>query len=342
MNALKKDIAGLSNLKELEEIRVKYLGKQGLLAKEFQNFAKLSAEEKKSLGEQLNQVKQAITALIDDRFNFLEARELEQALKAEAIDVTLPGREKNFGSIHPISYVIEEIVEIFANMGFKIADGPEVDSEYYNFTALNFPPNHPAKESHDTFYVEASDPKGRMLLRTHTSTVQIREMEKAKPPFKFASLGKVYRCDYDATHTPMFQQIECLYIDKGVNMKHLKGCMYDFAKAFFAGKNVKIRFRPSFFPFVEPGGELDIMLDDSGKWLEILGCGMVHPNVLRNVNIDPEIYQGFAFGMGVERCAMLKYKINDCRAFYEGDIRQIKNNGFKFFNVPRLIDKVLV
>lgn len=341
LEALKKDIEGLSAIQALEELRIKYLGKQGIIGKEFQNFAKLPPEDRKTLGEQLNKIKQEIASAIDSRINFLEASELELALRTEAIDITLPAREKTFGSIHPISYVSEEIAEIFANMGFKIVDGPEVDNEYYNFTALNFPINHPAKEMHDTFYVQISA-KERMLLRTHTSTVQIREMERSKPPFKFITLGKTYRCDYDATHTPMFQQVECLYIDKNITMAHLKSCMYDFVKAFFPNKNVGIRFRPSFFPFTEPSGELDIMLDEGGKWLEILGCGMVHPAVLKNVNIDPKVYQGFAFGMGVERCAMLKYKISDCRAFYEGDIRQLKNNGFQFFNIPRLVDKVLL
>lgn len=336
LNNLKKIIEEANSFQQLEELRIKYLGKSGLINKEFQNFAALPIEEKKALGEQLNNIKLAICDLIDKKQSILNAARLEECLKAEAIDVTLPGRIKNLGTIHPIPYVASEMAEIFAHMGFKIVSGPEIDSEYYNFTALNFPPNHPAKEAHDTFYID----DGR-LLRTHTSTVQIREMEKSKPPFKFISIGKVYRRDYDATHVPMFHQMEGVYIDKNITMAHLKSCLYDFVKAFFA-KNAQIRFRPSFFPFVEPGGEVDIMLNGRSKWLEVLGCGMVHPNVLKNVNIDPEVYQGFAFGLGLERCAMLKYQIDDCRALYEGDIRWIKNNGFKFFALPRLIDKVSI
>jgi phenylalanyl-tRNA synthetase alpha chain len=332
IKALKEELGRIDDVRLLEEYRIKYLGKQGLITKEFQSLAKLASDEKKALGERLNQLKLEVSFLIDSRIKIIEDEGLAQALSQEAIDVTLPGREKRFGGLHPVSYVSEEIISIFAGMGFTLADGPDVDTDYHNFTALNFPKNHPAKEMHDTFYVNQTDSAGApLLLRTHTSTVQIREMKKSSPPFKFISVGKVYRRDYDATHTPMFQQVEGVYIDKHVSMAHMKSCLYEFIQTFFAGNKAQVRFRPSFFPFVEPGGEVDIRFGDELKWLEILGCGMVHSNVLKNVGIDPEIYQGFAFGMGIERCAMLKYKIDDCRECFEGDIRWLQHYGFKFF-----------
>jgi phenylalanyl-tRNA synthetase alpha chain len=253
----------------------------------------------------------------------------------------LPARPRKLGSIHPISYVFEELTNIFASMGFQIKYGPEMETEYYNFTSLNIPEHHPARQSHDTFYLKdkAKEKDNNLLLRTHTSNGQIHIMEKGKPPFKFVSPGKVYRCDYDATHSPMFHQFEGVYIDEEINMGHLKGCLFELLQNFFTDTKVEIRFRPSFFPFTEPSAEVDISLDGGKKWLEVLGCGMVHPNVLRNVKIDTNKYQGFAFGLGVERLAMLKYKIDDLRCCYENDIRWAEKHGFKFFNIPRLIDE---
>jgi len=338
---LKRELEILTTIPDVEVKKAKYLGRSGIITQEFQKLGKLSGEEKKSFGAELNKVKLEVADLIDTRLCALETAKLNSELQAEKIDVTLPPRERKLGTIHPLSYVFEEMVGILANMGFGIESGPEIETDYYNFTALNIPEHHPARQSHDTFYLRSeTKDKKKLLLRTHTSNGQIRVMERSNPPFKFISPGKVYRCDYDATHSPMFQQIEGLYIDRDINMGHLRGCLFELLQNFFVGTKIDIRFRPSFFPFTEPSAEVDISLDGGKKWLEILGCGMVHPNVLKNVNIDPKKYQGFAFGAGVERFAMLKYKIDDLRCFYENDIRWIKQNGFRFFDVPRLIDRV--
>lgn len=341
ITVLKQELSSLSSFHELEVVKAKYLGKTGIVTQEFQKLAQVSGEEKKSLGAELNRVKLEVSDLINEKLQELEANKLKAELEADAIDVTLPSRQKSLGSIHPISYVFEELSAIFANMGFQIKSGPEIETEYYNFTALNIPEHHPARQSHDTFYLNGQSNGEKLLLRTHTSNGQIRVMEQDKPPFKFVSPGTVYRCDYDATHTPMFHQFEGLYIDQDINMGHLKGCLSELLQNFFNDKKIDIRFRPSFFPFTEPSAEVDISIDGGKKWLEILGCGMVHPKVLQNCNLDPKQYQGFAFGLGIERLAMLKYGIDDIRACYENDIRWARQYAFSFFDVPRLIDAVL-
>jgi len=336
IEALKQELKVLSKVHDVEVAKAKYLGRDGIITQQFKQMGKLSHEERKGFGAKLNKIKIEVSGLIDSKLRELEEAKLNADLQAEAIDVTLPAREKKLGTIHPISYVFEELTGILSSMGFEIKYGPEIENDHYNFTALNIPEHHPARQSHDTFYL---DSKG-MLLRTHTSNGQIRVMENGKPPFKVASPGKVYRCDYDATHSPMFHQIEGLYVDRDINMGHLKGCLFELLQNFFTDTKIDMRFRPSFFPFTEPSAEVDISLDGGKKWLEVLGCGMVHPNVLKNVNVDPEKYQGFAFGIGVERFAMLKYGIDDIRACYENDIRWSKQRGFKFFDIPRLIDEV--
>jgi phenylalanyl-tRNA synthetase alpha chain len=335
IEALKRELSSLNAAHDIEIVKAKYLGKTGLVTLEFQKLAQVSNEEKKSFGAELNKLKLEVLGLINEKFQEIESAKIRTELEASAIDVTLPSRQKTFGTIHPISYVFGELTNIFASMGFEIRYGNEIETEYYNFTALNIPEHHPARQSHDTFYLNGQD---GLLLRTHTSNGQIHVMEKGKPPFKFVSPGKVYRCDYDATHSPMFHQFEGVYIDKDINMGHLKGCLFELLQNFFSNKKIDIRFRPSFFPFTEPSAEVDISMDGGKNWLEILGCGMAHPNVLKNVNIEPKEYQGFAFGLGVERLAMLKYNINDVRACYENDIRWSKQKGFKFFDIPRLID----
>ena len=334
---LEQELKDAIKIHDVENLKAKYLGKQGIITREFQKLGKLSGEERKNFGAKLNKIKLEVLNLINRRFQELEKEKLNAKLQAEAIDITLPPRVRKTGSIHPISYVFEELTSIFASMGFEIKYGPEIETQHYNFTALNIPEHHPARQSHDTFYLKQKD----LLLRTHTSNGQIRIMEQNKPPFKVVSPGKVYRCDYDATHSPMFHQFECLYIDRDINMGHLKGCLFELLQNFFTDTKIDIRFRPSFFPFTEPSAEVDISLDAGKKWLEILGCGMVHPNVLNYVNVDPKKYQGFAFGMGVERVAMLKYGIDDIRSCYENDIRWTKQHGFKFFDIPRLIDRVV-
>jgi len=266
--------------------------------------------------------------------------EINKKLKNEKIDITLPGRTYFAGKIHPVSQVIDEVTSIFAEIGFSVEEGPDVENEYYNFSALNTPENHPARDMQDTFYLDYSKD---LLLRTHTSPVQIRTMLKSKPPFKIIAPGRTYRCDSDQTHSPMFHQLEGLHIDKNINMGHLKGCLYYFVKKFFEVEKVKIRFRPSHFPFTEPSAEVDIgykiqdgqiKIGEGDKWLEILGCGMVHPNVLKNVKVNPKQYQGYAFGVGIDRLAMLKYGINDLRAFFESDIRWLEFYGFDPLDVP--------
>ena len=342
INALKQELQNLHKVHDVEVVKAKYLGRDGTITQQFKQLGQLSGDERKSFGAELNKIKIEVAKLIDAKLHKLETAKLNAELQAEAIDVTLPPREKKFGTIHPISYVCEELTAIVASMGFEIKYGPEIETEHYNFSALNIPEHHPARQSHDTFYLNC-DPKEKednLLLRTHTSNGQIRVMENDKPPFKFVSPGKVYRCDYDATHSPMFHQFECLYIDKDINMGHLKGCLFELLQNFFTDTKIDIRFRPSFFPFTEPSAEVDISLDGGKKWLEILGCGMVHPNVLKNVKVDPKEFQGFAFGLGVERVAMLKYGIDDVRSCYENDIRWSKQQGFKFFDIPRLIDGV--
>ena len=326
----------INSLAELENLRINFLGKKGLIADLMINLKTLDLEAKKHFGANINQLKNNITDQLQGKKNQLELLDLNKKLQTEALDLTEPCRQQNQGSIHPISQTINEIQSIFSKMGFEIADGPEIEDDFHNFSALNIPQNHPARQMQDTFYLSEFGDK-KMLLRTHTSSIQIRKMLAQKPPFKIISLGKVYRSDSDQTHTPMFHQIEAFMVDKNVNMSNLKWTIERFLQQFFEVKNLETRFRPSFFPFTEPSCELDIgyskkdgniKIGSSENFLEILGCGMVHPQVLKNVNINPEEYQGFAFGIGIERLAMLKYGISDLRMFFEGDIRFLKHYGF--------------
>lgn len=330
-------LGSVVSLQELEQKRVEFLGKNGLITLESQKLATMSIEDKKHFGKLINDYKQQITEQIALRREAIIEAEIAQKLRAEKIDITLPCRERSLGKIHPISQVTEEIIAIFGSLGFKVEQGPEIENDFNNFTALNIPEDHPARQSHDTFYMKEDS----MLLRTHTSNVQIRKMSSTKPPFRFIAPGRVYRCDYDATHTPMFHQVEGVCIDKNINMGHLKGCLQEFLRIYFKADDLQMRFRPNFFPFTEPSAEVDInyrkqgdeiVIGQGDKWLEILGCGMIHPKVLQNVGIDPEEYQGFAFGMGIDRIAMLKYGIPDLRTFFEGDLRWLRKYGFSFFH----------
>lgn len=336
LSSIISELKSSTNLDFIESIRIQYLGKKGTLVQEMQKLGNLSPDERKEVGQELNILKTELVQAIADRESELKESEINAKLLSDYLDVTLPARETERGSIHPISRVISEVTEIFANMGFSLEHGPEVETEHYNFTALNIPEHHPAREMHDTFYMRASEGEETRLLRTHTSNVQIRSMSQAKPPFKFISIGRVYRNDYDMTHSPMFHQIEGVYIDKKIDMRHLKGCLKEFLQLYFNNINIEMRLRPSFFPFTEPSAEVDISINGS-KWLEILGCGMVHPNVLKNIGVNPKEYQGFAFGMGIERIAMLKYGIKDLRTFFDCDIRWLKNHSCGFYNIPKLI-----
>ena len=325
---------------ELQNLKTEIFGKNGQITNQFKNLGSLPADQKKEFASELNRLKDIFTNQIDEKNLEIETQEINNKLKDEKIDVTLPIRPFRQGKIHPVSQVIDEISSIFSEIGFSVAEGPDVETEYNNFTALNTPEDHPARDMHDTFYLEENK---KILLRTHTSPVQIRTMLNEKPPLKIIVPGRTYRCDSDQTHAPMFHQLEGLHIDKDITMSHLKGCLDYFIKEFFEVKNVKMRFRPSHFPFTEPSAEVDIgytiendkiVIGEGDKWLEILGCGMVHPNVLKNVKVDPTKYQGFAFGMGIDRLAMLKYGINDLRAFFESDYRWLNHFGFDPLDVP--------
>ena len=310
----KKDFASCSKLAELDHIKSKFLGKSGPITEAMKSLASLSPEEKPKKGAEINQVKKQIETLLETRKEEISNLELNEKLETEKIDVTLPSRPKMKGSLHPVMNTIDEISTIFHGIGFDVADGPEIEDDFHNFTALNIPESHPARAMHDTFYVNK-----KYVLRTHTSPVQIRYMENNTPPIQIISPGRVYRVDSDATHSPMFHQVEGLVINEDVNFANLKGVVQSFLKSFFEDENLTIRFRPSYFPFTEPSAEIDMSWNDG--WLEIGGCGMVHPNVLKHVNIDSEIYQGFAFGLGIERLTMLKYGINDLRHFFNHDLR---------------------
>ena len=338
-------IAAAADLEALEGLRVSLLGKKGSISLLMKSLGEMSPEERKTAGQQLNAVKDAAAAALEERKVVLEASALDERLSRERIDVTLPARPEAQGRVHPISQTIDEVVAIFGQMGFAVAEGPDIEDDFHNFTALNFPPEHPARLMHDTFFLPEKDDASRLLLRTHTSPVQVRTMLKQKPPIRVISPGRTYRCDSDMTHTPMFHQVEGLVIDKATNMGHLKGCLIEFVKTYFEVDDVPVRFRPSFFPFTEPSAEVDIgcsrengelKIGAGASWLEILGCGMVHPNVLRNCGIDPDEYQGFAFGMGIERIAMLKYGIPDLRTFFDSDLRWLKHYGFVPLDVPTL------
>jgi phenylalanyl-tRNA synthetase alpha chain len=338
-------ILAAENLDQLEQIRVGLLGRKGVITEQMKTLGGLDPEARKVRGAFLNSVRDAIAQGIDARKDELERAVLEARLAAERLDVTLPVRPESQGRIHPISQTVDEVVQIFAQMGFAVAEGPDIDDDFHNFTALNFPPEHPARQMHDTFFLPEKPDGSRMLLRTHTSTVQIRTMVAQKPPIRIIVPGRTFRCDSDMTHTPMFHQLEGLVIDRTTHMGHLKGCLIEFVKTYFEIDEVPVRFRPSFFPFTEPSAEVDIGCSRAGgelrigagaDWLEILGCGMVHPNVLSNCGIDPEQFQGFAWGMGIERIAMLKYGIPDLRTFFESDLRWLRHYGFVPLDIPTL------
>ncbi|MFM5271683.1 phenylalanine--tRNA ligase subunit alpha [Aeromonas veronii] len=311
------EIEGVSDIAALDEIRVKYLGKKGFFTEQMKGLGALSAEERPAAGAVINQAKQQVQDALSERREALEVAVLNQKLAAETIDVSLPGRRIENGGLHPVTRTIERIERLFGEMGFKVARGPEIEDGFHNFDALNIPAHHPARTDHDTFYFNPD-----LMLRTHTSGVQIRTMEHQQPPIRIIAPGRVYRNDYDMTHTPMFHQVEGLLVDEHASFTELKGILHDFLRNYFE-EDLTIRFRPSYFPFTEPSAEVDVM-GKNGKWLEVLGCGMVHPNVLRSVGIDPEKYSGFAFGMGVERLTMLRYGVNDLRAFFENDLRFLK------------------
>ncbi|PSJ47884.1 phenylalanine--tRNA ligase subunit alpha [Zobellella endophytica] len=311
------EIQAAANAVELDEIRVHYLGKKGIFTEQSKALGKLSAEERPAAGQAINHAKQAVSDALNSKREALQLAELNQKLASETLDITLPGRRQSAGGLHPVSRTIKRIESFFGELGFQVAEGPEIEDDFHNFDALNIPAHHPARTDHDTFYFNPE-----LMLRTHTSGVQIRTMEQQQPPLRVIAPGRVYRNDYDQTHTPMFHQVEGLLVDENVSFTQLKGVLHDFLNNFFE-EDLQIRFRPSYFPFTEPSAEVDVM-GKNGKWLEVLGCGMVHPNVLRSVGIDPERYSGFAFGMGVERLTMLRYGVNDLRAFFENDLRFLK------------------
>jgi phenylalanyl-tRNA synthetase alpha chain len=315
-----KDIRNSSTLEELDSVRVQYLGKKGSVSTQLKKLSALDPDDRPRIGKEVNKLKKLVEKEISNKKSLLNDKKIKSNIEDNSLDVSMPGRTTIIGNPHPVTSTLNEIEKIFLNAGFLVEDGPEIEDEYHNFTALNIPENHPARAMHDTFYFNA-----QYLLRTHTSPIQIRSMEKYGVPIRVIAPGKVYRRDSDITHTPMFHQIEGLVIDKDINFTHLKGILHDFINTFFED-DMKLRFRPSYFPFTEPSAEVDLLSKDN-QWLEILGCGMVHPKVLTNLGIDNEKYNGYAFGMGVERLAMLKYGINDIRFFYENDLNFL--NQFK-------------
>jgi phenylalanyl-tRNA synthetase alpha chain len=331
--------------RSLDEARVRALGKKGAVSQLMKQLGKLPPDERKERGQALNAVKQRLAALVEERRAELKRAALERRLAEERVDVTLPPRPEIRGVVHPVSHVWEEVVEIFADLGFSVAEGPHIETDWYNFEALNIPPEHPARQEHDTFYFHEREDGSRLLLRTHTSPVQIRTMEKMKPPIRIIAPGRTFRCDSDQTHTPMFHQVEALVIDEETHMGHLKWTLEEFCKAFFETDSVRMRFRASHFPFTEPSMEVDInctweggqvKVGEGDDWLEILGSGMTHPEVIRAGGLDPDRYQGYAFGIGLDRLAMLKYGIPDLRAFFETDLRWLRHYGFSALQVPTL------
>ncbi len=350
LQQLKEEIiaasAAAGDLGALEAVRVEALGKKGKITERMKALGKLDAEERKGAGQALNSLKDAVAEAIEARKAGFAETELEARLAGERVDVTLPARPDASGHIHPISQTLEELVAIFGEMGFTVAEGPDIEDDFHNFTALNIPPEHPARQEHDTFYLPALADGSRMVLRTHTSPVQIRTMVETEPPIRIIVPGRTFRADSDATHSPMFHQVEGLVIDEATHMGHLKGTLIEFCRAFFGIDDLPVRFRPSYFPFTEPSAEVDIgCTRDGGQlkighgddWLEILGSGMVHPKVLENCGIDPARYQGFAFGMGIERIAMLKYGMPDLRPFFDSDLRWLRHYGFMPLEMPSLV-----
>ena len=326
-----------NSLDDLENLRVQVLGKKGSITSLMKKLGSLEPDKRREVGQILNRLQKNIIESIDNKKSSLEETYLNEKLKNEALDITLPTRPENIGRIHPLSKTMDEVISIFAQMGFTVAEGPDIESDFYNFTALNIPQEHPARQEHDTFYFNEDENGERKVLRTHTSPVQIRTMEKLKPPLRVIVPGRTYRSDHDATHSPMFHQCEGLVIGDKLNMSHLKGCLIDFCRIFFGVDDLPVRFRPSYFPFTEPSAEVDIgcsrksgelIIGEGDEWLEILGSGMVNPRVLQNCGLDPNEHQGFAFGMGLERVAMLKYGIPDLRPFFDSDLRWMKHYGF--------------
>ncbi len=316
----RRDFAGCVSMTELENAKARYLGKSGVLTKLLKGLGRLSPEERPAAGAAINVVKQGVEQALQARREAILAAEQAQKLAAETLDVTLPGRGRGQGSLHPVTLTLRRIERLFLSIGFAVAEGPEIETDFYNFTALNIPEDHPARAMHDTFYVDE-----RHVLRTHTSPVQVHYMQDHQPPLRIIAPGRVYRVDSDATHSPMFHQVEGLWVDEQVSFANLKGVVQDFLQRFFERDDLGVRFRPSFFPFTEPSAEIDMSWN--GGWLEIGGCGMVHPNVFRHVGIDSEKYRGFAFGLGVERLAMLRYGVNDLRLFFENDVRFLRQFG---------------
>jgi len=350
LTALRDELEGAvlaaGSLEALEDVRVRALGRRGAVTELMKSLGKVAPEERRERGQALNRLKQAVSDAIDARKAALADVELERRLASERIDITLPVRPAPEGSLHPISQTIDEITQIFGEMGFRWAEGPDIEDDWYNFTALNIPPEHPARQEMDTFYLAAEEGRARPVLRTHTSPVQIRTMLSEPPPLRVIVPGRTYRSDHDATHSPMFHQVEGLAIGRSIHMGHLKGCLIAFCRAFFGVADLPVRFRPSHFPFTEPSAEVDIgctreggqlRIGAGGDWLEILGSGMVHPKVIANCGLDPEEWQGFAFGMGIERIAMLKYGIPDLRTMYDSDLRWLRHYGFRPLDIPGLI-----
>ncbi|CAN0298663.1 unnamed protein product [Discosporangium mesarthrocarpum] len=344
------EVSGAADLAALEAVRVAALGRKGAITAQMKGLGGLDPEARKAAGQALNRVKDTVAAAIEARQQALEGAALEARLAAETVDISLPARPRPEGRLHPVSQVTEECIAIFGEMGFTVAEGPDIEDDFHNFTALNIPPEHPARQMHDTFYLPERENGSRQVLRTHTSPVQIRTMETVKPPIRVIAPGRTYRSDSDATHTPMFHQIEALVVDETTHLGHLKGCIIDFCRAFFDVPDLPVRFRPSHFPFTEPSMEVDIGCsreggelrignfgDGADNWLEIMGSGMVHPKVLEYGGIDPTKYQGFAFGMGIDRIAMLKYGIPDLRTFFDADLRWLKHYGFVPLAVPSMV-----
>ncbi len=336
-NEILQKINNSSDLNDLDDVRIQFLGKKGSLTSLMKQLGSFEPEKRKEIGQKLNAIQKEVLEAIENKKLVLRKDHLNQKLENESVDITLPTRPENEGRIHPLSKTMDEVISIFAQMGFTVADGPDIESDYYNFTALNIPQEHPARQEHDTFYFNVDENGDRKVLRTHTSPVQIRTMEKFKPPLRVIVPGRTYRSDHDATHSPMFHQCEGLVIGDNLNMSHLKGCLIEFCRVFFGVEDLPVRFRPSYFPFTEPSAEVDIgcsrksgelKIGSGDEWLEILGSGMVNPRVLENCGIDPNEHQGFAFGMGLERIAMLKYGIPDLRPFFESDLRWMKHYGF--------------
>ena len=338
LNEVTKEIEQSSSQQELQHLKVAYLGKKAKLTELLKSLKDLSLEEKKSSGSKLNLLRIEVDNLIKNKFNDLKIKEINSKLKNEYLDISFPPPNSLASKAHPISKTFDEVITIFGSMGYSVAEGPDIETDFFNFSALNIPENHPAREMQDTFYIDDKDKEGKpYVLRTHTSPVQIRTLLNQKPPVKIIAPGRTYRCDSDSTHSPMFHQVEGLFINENANMGDLKGTLIEFCKKFFNVQNLKVRFRPSYFPFTEPSAEMDIayeivnnkiQLGQGDRWLEILGCGMVNPIVLENCNVDTNIYQGFAFGVGLDRITMLKYGLTDIRSFFSGNLNWIANNGF--------------